>query len=34
MRVMAGQFPEKIGDASDEKLPPEVKERFRQAMRP
>lgn len=33
LRRMAQAFPEKVGEASDEKLPPEVKERMRAALR-
>ena len=33
MRRLAGEFPEKIGEASEEKLPPDVKERMREALR-
>ncbi len=32
MRRMAGDFPEKIGEVSEEELPPEVKERMRAAL--
>ena len=33
MRRLAGEFPEKIGEVSEEKLPDDVKERMREAMR-
>jgi hypothetical protein len=34
MRTMAREFPERIGDASEEKMPDEVKQRMRDALRP
>ncbi len=33
MRTVAREFPEKIGDASEEKMPDEVKQRMRDALR-
>ena len=33
MRTVAREFPEKIGDVSDAKLPDEAKERFKAALR-
>ena len=33
MREVAREFPEKIGEVSDAKIPPEVKERMREALR-
>jgi hypothetical protein len=33
MRTVAREFPEKIGEVSDAKLPSEAKERLKQALR-
>jgi len=33
MRTVAHEFPEKIGEVSDAKLPTEAKERLKQALR-
>jgi hypothetical protein len=33
MRAVAREFPEKIGEVSDAKLPSEAKERLKQALR-
>jgi hypothetical protein len=33
LREVAHEFPEKVGDASEEKMPEDVKERMRDALR-